>query len=158
VPVNVTLFVTFLSFIGKSIYLVFRALLLRDYNSGLHWVRRPLSSGGTLFPQPDYSGAGALRLGVAQFPVAAAIEKDQRDSLSTIAHACACFGRTIRSDCRAYARLDRGAKSHRGYGAGINLSQPSHSPHGGSLRHRLRRGNREPRTVNREPRTRNREL
>ena len=48
---------------------------------------RFLSGSGTVCSQPDYSGAGALRVGVDQFLTAAVVEKDQRDSLSQLAGA-----------------------------------------------------------------------
>ena len=44
---------------------------------------------GLFVRNPIIPALAALRLGVAQFPAAAVVEKDQRDSLSQLAGACA---------------------------------------------------------------------
>lgn len=75
---------------------------------------------------------------MAQFPDAAATEKDKCHPLSQLACSRARVRRPVCSARTADARLDRRAKSDRGNCPGVAARQSSHPPHGNSLRQRLR--------------------
>jgi len=65
--------------------------LRRHHDTRVRRLRRFLPGRWTVRSQSDHSGAGALRLGVAQLPSAAAAEKSQRDSLSQLTRPGAAF-------------------------------------------------------------------
>ncbi len=97
-------------------------------------LRRVLFVYWTLRAQSDHSGGAAIRLGVAQLPAAAALEKDQRDSLPQLARAGADVGRSVCSSCRADARVYRDSEHAGGHNPRAHPRRVSHPSHGNPLR------------------------
>ena len=109
------------------------------HDSRVHRLRSRLSDRRSVFPQPDHSGAAAVRLGVDQLFAAAGVEEDERYPLPAVARARADVRRPVRRARRTDAGVDLRAESSSIYRRRALSCEPAHPPNGDQLCRRLTR-------------------
>src|SRR5689334_5027721 len=107
------------------------------YNFGVHWIWRGLSVHWPVLPQPDRSGAGGVRLGMAQLPTATSAEKDQYHSLPAHAGACSNERGAVGDGGDGHVTVDFGAELVGVHCGSPDSSGSAHSQDGDSLRQRI---------------------